>query len=202
IRRTQPVYGLLFAVWCLIVVWQVVEHHRVQASARAAVTDRSKYIADITSSVIGSASFRGILFQDRLESALNRLVKPGELISAALLNATNEVVASVGAPIDPDAIRATRDRLRVRRITQRRLSWLRPDGNLHEARAKPNRPRLGAIRRPTMAEPHLTQRPHPIRHLPAISTRAKQPRRTGRKDVRSDRGSGDHPGEARRNENR
>ena len=57
IRRTQPVYGLLFAVWCLIVVWQVVEHHRVQASARAAVTDRSKYIADITSSVIGSASF-------------------------------------------------------------------------------------------------------------------------------------------------
>jgi len=110
IRRTQPVYGLLFAVWCLIVVWQVVEHHRVQASARAAVTDRSKYIADITSSVIGSASFRGILFQDRLESALNRLVKPDELISAALLNATNEVVASVGAPIDPDAIRATRDR--------------------------------------------------------------------------------------------
>jgi len=67
IRRTQPVYGLLFAVWCLIVVWQVVEHHRVQASARAAVTDRSKYIADITSSVIGSASFRGILFQDRLD---------------------------------------------------------------------------------------------------------------------------------------
>lgn len=108
-RRNVLVYGLLAAVWALVVGWQVVEHYRVKTSARDAVTDRSKYIADITSGVIGSASFRGIVLQDRLESALNRLVKPGELISAALLNASNEVVAAVGAPIDPDA---TRDRER------------------------------------------------------------------------------------------
>ena len=67
IRRTQPVYGLLLGMWCVIVAWQVMEHHRVKESARAAVIKRSEYIADITSGVIGSASFRGILFQDRLE---------------------------------------------------------------------------------------------------------------------------------------
>jgi signal transduction histidine kinase len=97
-----------------------VEHHRVRTSARDALTDRSKYIADITSGVIGSTSFRGIVLQDRLESALNRLVKPGELISAALLNASNEVVAAVGAPIDPDA---TRDR---ERWGQKTVSFVNP----------------------------------------------------------------------------
>jgi len=110
IRRTQPVYGLLLGMWCVIVAWQVMEHHRVKESARAAVIKRSEYIADITSGVIGSASFRGILFQDRLESALNRLVKPDELISAALLNATNGIVASVGKPLDLDLTGLTQDR--------------------------------------------------------------------------------------------
>jgi signal transduction histidine kinase len=119
-RRNVLVYGLLAGVWILVAGWQVVEHYRVKASAREAVTDRSKYIADITSGVIGSASFRGIVLQDRLESALNRLVKPGELISAALLNASNEVVAAVGAPIGPDA---TRDRERWGRKT---VSFVNP----------------------------------------------------------------------------
>src|SRR5438132_1227869 len=76
----------------------------------ASLSTTERGIADITSGVIGSASFRGILFQDRLESALNRLVKPDELISAALLNATNGIVASVGKPLDLDLTGLTQDR--------------------------------------------------------------------------------------------
>src|SRR6266536_1322122 len=101
-KRTRLAYGILLGVWGIIAAWQTVEHHRVKMSARAALIKRSKDIADIITGVIGSASFRGIVIQDRLESALNRLVKPGELISVALLNASNDVVAAVGSPMDPE----------------------------------------------------------------------------------------------------
>jgi signal transduction histidine kinase len=101
-KRTRLAYGLLLGVWGIIAAWQIAEHHRVKTSARAALINRSKDIAEIISGVIGSASFRGIVIQDRLESALNRLVKPGELISVALLNASNEVVAAVGSPVDAE----------------------------------------------------------------------------------------------------
>src|SRR5947207_14410560 len=101
IRRTQPVYGLLFAVWCLIVVWQVVEHRRIKEAARTALINRSRDITTTLEAVIQSQRrFGGLLFQDRLESALNELVKSGELTSVALLNVAGEVVASAGSRID------------------------------------------------------------------------------------------------------
>jgi signal transduction histidine kinase len=109
-RRPSLIYGLLVTAWAVIVAWQTVEHHRVKESARAALINRSKDIADIISGVIGSATFRGIVLQDRLESMLNRLVKPGELISVALLNASNHVVANVGKPIDLASAGVTQDR--------------------------------------------------------------------------------------------
>ena len=37
ISRTRLVYGLLLAVWALVVVWQVLEHGRVKKAARAAL---------------------------------------------------------------------------------------------------------------------------------------------------------------------
>src|SRR6266513_3504677 len=101
IRRTQPVYGLLFAVWCLIVVWQVVEHRRTKEAARTALINRSRDITTTLEAVVQSQRrFGGLLFQDRLESALKELVKSGELTSVALLNAAGEIVASAGPPID------------------------------------------------------------------------------------------------------
>ena len=101
IRRTQPVYGLLLAVWCLIVVWQIVEHGRIKEAARTALINRSRDITTTLEAVIQSQRrFGGLLFQDRLESALKEPVKSGELTSVALLNAAGEVVASAGAPID------------------------------------------------------------------------------------------------------
>jgi signal transduction histidine kinase len=111
-RRTPLVYSILLALWGLVLVWQIVEHRRVTSAARTALVNRSTDIAGIVSGVIGSATFRGIVPQDRLESALNHLVKPGELISVALLNATNEVVAYVGKPIDLEQTRSVRARER------------------------------------------------------------------------------------------
>src|SRR6266498_4062247 len=99
--RTQSVYGLLIALWCLVVVWQVVEHGRTKEAARTALINRSRDITRTLEAVIQSQRrFGGLLFQDRLESALKELVKSGELTSVALLNAAGEVVASAGAPMD------------------------------------------------------------------------------------------------------
>src|SRR5438094_7335848 len=99
--RTQPVYGLLLAVWCLIVVWQAVEHGRIKEAARTALINRSRDITTTLEAVIQSQRrFGGLLFQERLESALKELVKSGELTSVALLNAAGEIVASAGTPID------------------------------------------------------------------------------------------------------
>jgi signal transduction histidine kinase len=101
INRTQPVYGLLIALWCLVVVWQVVEHGWTREAARSALINRSRDITRTLEAVIQSQRrFGGLLFQERLESALKELVKSGELTSVALLNAAGEVVASAGPAID------------------------------------------------------------------------------------------------------
>jgi signal transduction histidine kinase len=105
-KRTPLVYGLLLAVWALIISWQMLEHRWVVQSARTALINRSRDIASTLGLVIRSQRrFGGIISQDRLESALNELAKSGELLSVALLNASWDVVASAGRPIDPEKIR-------------------------------------------------------------------------------------------------
>jgi signal transduction histidine kinase len=103
INRTRWVYALLMAALGLVAAWQVMEHNRVKHSAREALVNRSRDITTTLGLVIRSQRrFGGIVSQERLESALNELVKSGELGSVALLNATGEVVASAGTPIELD----------------------------------------------------------------------------------------------------
>jgi signal transduction histidine kinase len=100
-RRSRLVYGLLFAVWAMVVAWQIVEHDRVKDSGRAALVNRSRDITTTLGLVIRSQRrWGGAVAQERVESALSELVKSGEVSSIALLNASGEVVASAGAPID------------------------------------------------------------------------------------------------------
>ena len=99
-KRTKLVYGLLLAVWGTLVAWQVIEHDRVIESARRALINRSLDITTTLELVIRSQRRFGMVSQDRLEPALKELVKSGEVGSIALLNASGEVVASAGAPID------------------------------------------------------------------------------------------------------
>lgn len=103
IHRPQLVYGLLAVIWILVVGWQGVEHDRFKKSAQTALLNRSHDITTTLGLVIRSQRrFGGVVSQERIESALNELVKSGELSAVALLNATGEVVASAGPPIDFD----------------------------------------------------------------------------------------------------
>ncbi len=99
-RRNALVYGLLAAVWTLVLAWQAVEHFRVRESAQAALINRAKDISNTLGLFMRSQRHFGVISQDRLESALSALVKPDELTAVALLNATGDVVASAGTPID------------------------------------------------------------------------------------------------------
>jgi signal transduction histidine kinase len=108
-RRSLLVYGLLAAVWVLVLGWQVEEHHRVTDAAKTDLRGRSKEIANTLSAFIRGLRFReGTVRRDRVETVLNELVngrtndlvKSSELISIALLNAAGEQVLSAGKPID------------------------------------------------------------------------------------------------------
>ncbi|MEI6390723.1 MAG: ATP-binding protein [Verrucomicrobiota bacterium] len=107
-RRSLLVYGLLAAVWVLVLGWQVEEHLRVKSVAKTDLRNRSKDIANTLSAIIRGMRFRETIPQDRLESVLNELVnghsnelvKSSELLSIVLLNAANKRVASAGRPID------------------------------------------------------------------------------------------------------
>jgi len=100
-RRNFLVYGLLVTVCALVVGWQIEEHLRVRESARAALINRAKDKSDTLALVMRSQRrFGGVISKERMEAALDELIRPGELNAIALLNADGDVVASVGEPID------------------------------------------------------------------------------------------------------
>ena len=100
-RRSPVIYGVLCAVWCLMMGWLAAEHYRVVKSARTALSDRAKDISSTVGVVVSSQRhFGNVIAKERLESALTALMKMGELTAVALLNAAGEIVASAGAPLD------------------------------------------------------------------------------------------------------
>ena len=106
-QNKSIVYGVLAAILALVVIWETVEHQHARRAARAAMIIRAKDISITVSLVMRSQRrFGGIISKDRMESALNALVKPGDslndLTAIALLNAAGEVVASAGATTGQD----------------------------------------------------------------------------------------------------
>src|SRR2546426_2941233 len=127
-RRSFLVYGLLMAVWALVVVWQIEEHVRFKAYARTALKNRSKDIANTLGASIRGLQFRsGAVFGDRLQPVLdelvnrrtNELVTSGEVLGVVLLNAAGRPVASAGRPIDLEQldIRQEGERWGLRSVT-------------------------------------------------------------------------------------
>lgn len=100
--RGRYLYSLLAVIWALVIVWQGFEHHRVRQSARDELINRAKDISNTAGSVMHALRRFGVVPRDRLEPALKPLIKPGDVNSIALLNATEEVVALVGEPIAAD----------------------------------------------------------------------------------------------------
>ncbi len=109
-RRNYLVYGLLLAVWVLVVAWQAQEHIRFKEDAKASLLNRSKAIANTIGASIRGMQFWGAVLPWRLQPILtelvmgqtNELFKSGEVISVALYNAKGEPVAFAGPPIDRD----------------------------------------------------------------------------------------------------
>src|SRR5947208_2289717 len=99
-KQTRLVFSVLVAVWAVLIVWQVVEHNRVRLATKAELRNRAKDISNTVGLVLSSQ--RHVITKERLESALNSLIKPHELNAVAMLNAAGEVVASAGAPIDAE----------------------------------------------------------------------------------------------------
>jgi signal transduction histidine kinase len=98
--RGRFVYGVLAAAWVMIIAWQFAEHDRVHRAAKVALVNRAKDISTTLGIVLRSQRRFGVIPKDRLESALNELLKPEELKGVTMLNATGGVVALAGVPID------------------------------------------------------------------------------------------------------
>lgn len=103
IRHTRLAFGLLLAAWVAMAVWQVIEHHRVETAARDALIRRSRDITGTLGKFIESQRRFGVVFQERMEVALQSVITFGGLQSLALLNRTGEIVASAGVPVDLEA---------------------------------------------------------------------------------------------------
>lgn len=102
-QRTRLIYAGLAALWLLVVAWQSFEHQRVHRAARAELVNRAKDISSTLGLVIRSQRrFGGFVSRDRIESALNLLIKPGDVSAIALLSDSGEIVASAGSPLEPE----------------------------------------------------------------------------------------------------
>ena len=96
-RRSWFVYGMLLAIWIILIGWQAAEHARVQRTARTALRHRAE---DISNTMALTMRSRGqFASKERLENWLHELVKQGEVLSVKLLNVEGEEVAAAGAPI-------------------------------------------------------------------------------------------------------
>src|SRR5437879_1348520 len=103
-RRSLVVYGVLAALWVLVVGWQGEEHFRVKNFARTALRNRSKTIASTLGASIRGMQFRGTVPADRLQLVLNEMVNgptndlgwSSEIEAVVLLNNEGRRVASSG----------------------------------------------------------------------------------------------------------
>jgi signal transduction histidine kinase len=103
-RRSALIYGLLLAVWLVVVGWQIEEHVRVEAAAKTDLRKRSGEISDTLGAVVRALRFRGTLLQDRLQPVLNDMIDTGtngfpgiaEVLSIALINTAGEPIVTAG----------------------------------------------------------------------------------------------------------
>jgi len=100
-RRGWLIYGMLIAIWAMLIGWQWVEHDRVRVEARQTLINRAKISLNTLGLLMRSQRFFGVISTERLESALHELVNAGDLHAVVLLNESGDQIASAGEPIDP-----------------------------------------------------------------------------------------------------
>lgn len=100
-QRGLIIYAIVLVFGVAFIAWQVAEHKRVVEAARQSLMSRGRAITGTLGLVIRSQRRGGgIISQERLESALAELIKPGDVESITLLNADNKVVVTAGVPLE------------------------------------------------------------------------------------------------------
>ena len=94
-RRSWAIYGMLGAIWAMLVIWQIAEHTRSRHGFQNMVIDRGRSISTTCGLLMRTRGFFGVISRERLEAALNQLVDTNELRSVDLLN-TNGIGWSAG----------------------------------------------------------------------------------------------------------
>ncbi len=99
--RNAGVYAALAVLAAGVCGWQWGEHRRFAQSAAQALINRGRDITSTLGIVVSSQRRIGnLVAKDRIESALQGLIHPGELESIAILSATGETIASAGRPLE------------------------------------------------------------------------------------------------------
>ncbi len=103
-RRNGLIYGMLFAIWAGLIVWQVMEHQRAKEASRKLLVERARYVA-LTCGRIMRAPGRLVLTKEYLENTIAQLVRPGEtnsveLRSVVLVNRAGEIAAAAPTNVD------------------------------------------------------------------------------------------------------
>ncbi len=101
-RKTISIYLGLLTVWLLIAGWQTAEHFRFRSVAYQAMLERGREIVSTMGVVIRSQGRFGLVQKTRLEAALEELSRSTDLQAVMLLNASGQVVASAGEPVNLD----------------------------------------------------------------------------------------------------
>ncbi len=99
-RRSFVVFGVLITVCLVIAGWQTGEHLRVREASRTLVVNRARDITTTLGLVLRSQRRFGVISKERLESALNELIRTGEVESIALLSTGGEVIAFSGKELE------------------------------------------------------------------------------------------------------
>ncbi len=99
---------LLIASGLAVCGWQVDEHLRFKRDAAQALVNRGRDITSTLGVLVRAQRRYGIVAKDRLQSALQDLVRPGELESIAILGATGETIANAGTQLEltPEMLQA------------------------------------------------------------------------------------------------
>jgi len=99
--RSLGVYAALAAGVLGLGGWQWSEHQRFAAASAQALVNRGRDITTTLGIVVSSQRrFGNLVSKDRIESALQGLVHPGELESIAILSATGEPIAAAGRTVE------------------------------------------------------------------------------------------------------
>lgn len=141
-KRRLVIYVILIGCGLGVCGWQAEEHFRFKRNAEAALINRGR---DITSTlgvllraqrrIYGSI----VISKERLESALQDLVRPEELESISVLGATGGTIASAGTKVDltPDMLASGGPYWREGAVTIMNLMDLSTTGGEEGARTRP-----------------------------------------------------------------